>query len=755
MKIHSTGHAIESNGVQATSSFSIKTSAHAFQMLSSGLYTNKVQAVVRELACNAADAHVQAGRTDVAFEIKVPNKLDGQFYVKDFGPGLSEELVMRLYTTYFESTKSASNAFTGGFGLGSKSPFAYTDSFTVESRQNGVKTIYTAFVGEDSVPQIAKLNSMETTEPDGLTVGFPVKPDDTSAFAEEVNKVLHWFSAPAVVRGAGSEQVVRFDDPSVRKFALRTDKYAIEGENWTPLKHSSSRVNVGGSLLRRKGARVTNDLGTVIMGNVHYPLVMQSDWRADPIVQWWDTVKPFLFAPIGLFSVAVSREALAYDKSTQRAILKFLSECFDDFAQSTAKELQKIVDKYTGLEQHQNARLYLMSLGMNSAGIVDAYLNAIDASDELRQVVAVRAVLPFKPNTFDLVSLDNYRSLGSPHNWGRLTQGQGQMVIDPQHSYFVVENATGAFGPDADKAYVKIMERTNADSMYGRLHRLMIVPHRAKATTQEYQDELQAWKDATGIAVTIFTGVDAVAKSAIRIAAKRYTGSWHWEDSVLTENHEEFFWVSSREWNRFGQDNTRELDACVKNLGLPNLHKRLFLISDHDVDLVKEKLPNQKSFFAYFAELLNQPKMVKKIEKIKPMLNGCSTSFSRMRARYKNEPVWKAEMASTAIGQWIEKMKATKGPASYDFSTTRVLAGFKKVLGSALKAPIPEFYEGREIEKVFAESYPLLKMQLQDKSRESVSDATIKHMQAYVTWCESQGAEPPAQKMDFTGVVIP
>lgn len=753
MKIHSTGHTIESNGVQATSSFSIKTSAHAFQMLSSGLYTNKVQAVVRELACNAADAHVQAARTDVAFEIKVPNKLDGQFYVKDFGPGLSEELVMRLYTTYFESTKSASNAFTGGFGLGSKSPFAYTDSFTVESRQNGVKTIYTAFVGEDSVPQIAKLNSMETSEADGLTVGFPVKPDDFNAFAEEVNKVLHWFSAPAIVRGAGSEQVLRFDDHSVRKFAHRTATYAIEGENWTPLKHSTNRVS--GSLLRRKGARVTNDLGTVIMGNVHYPLVLQSDWRADPIVQWWDTVKPFLFVPIGLFSVAVSREALAYDKSTQRAILKFLNESFADFAQSTAKELHKIVDKYTGLEQHQNARLYLMSLGMDNVGIVDAYLDAIDASEELRQVVAVRAVLPFKPKTFDLVTIDIYRSLGSPHSWGRLSQVPGQLMIEPTSSYFIIENATATFGPDADKAYVKLMERSGVDNMYGRSHRLMIVPHRAKATSQQYQDELQAWKDATGITVTIFTGVDAVAKSAVRIAAKRYTGSWHWEDSVLTENHDEFFWVSSQEWARFGQDNSRELDAFVKNLGLPNLHKRLFLISDHDIDVVKDKLPNQKSFFAYFAEQLNQPKMIKKIEKIKPMLNGFSTSFSRMRSRYKNEPTWKAEMDSTAIGQWIEKMKATKGPASYDFSTTCVLAGFKKVLGDALKAPIPEFYEGREIEQTFTDSYPLLKMQLQDKSKESVSDATIKHMQAYVTWCESQGAKPPAQKMDFAGVVVP
>ena len=135
---------VESSGVSGESGFKLKSSKHAFQLLSSGLYTNKIQAVIRELSCNAADAHVLNSNQKTAFDVKLPNRLDSQFYVRDYGPGLSDDGVMNLYTTYFESTKSESNDFTGGFGVGSKSPFAYTDMFTVESIHTGVTRIDTA-----------------------------------------------------------------------------------------------------------------------------------------------------------------------------------------------------------------------------------------------------------------------------------------------------------------------------------------------------------------------------------------------------------------------------------------------------------------------------------------------------------------------------------------------------------------------------------------------------------------------------------
>ena len=41
-----------------TKAFTIAASAKAFKVLSSNIYKNKIRAVVRELVCNAVDAHV-------------------------------------------------------------------------------------------------------------------------------------------------------------------------------------------------------------------------------------------------------------------------------------------------------------------------------------------------------------------------------------------------------------------------------------------------------------------------------------------------------------------------------------------------------------------------------------------------------------------------------------------------------------------------------------------------------------------------
>src|SRR3990167_10349443 len=114
-------HVRGSHGITESKLFEIRINAHAFKMLSSGIYSDKITAILREIGCNAADAHIEAGIANKPFEVKIPNRIDPQFYIRDFGSGLSHDNVMTLYTTYFASTKQDSNDVTGGFGLGSKS----------------------------------------------------------------------------------------------------------------------------------------------------------------------------------------------------------------------------------------------------------------------------------------------------------------------------------------------------------------------------------------------------------------------------------------------------------------------------------------------------------------------------------------------------------------------------------------------------------------------------------------------------------
>mgnify|MGYP000694507503 CR=1 FL=1 len=117
-------------------SFTIEANGKAFRTLIDGLYSNKIQAVCRELSSNAQDSHIDAGQTR-PFEVSIPTSLDPVFRVRDFGTSLSHEDVMFLYTRIFKSTKETTNDQTGALGLGSKSPFAYTDTFSVVAYLNG------------------------------------------------------------------------------------------------------------------------------------------------------------------------------------------------------------------------------------------------------------------------------------------------------------------------------------------------------------------------------------------------------------------------------------------------------------------------------------------------------------------------------------------------------------------------------------------------------------------------------------------
>ena len=166
---------IQRMGVQTEGNFRIKATGKAFRILSDGLYSDKITAIIRELSCNAYDAHVEAGNLDKPFAIHLPTQFEPHFSLRDYGVGLSHDDVIQVYTTYFESTKTDSNDYIGCLGLGSKSPFSYVDNFTIVSYFNGEKRTYNAFMNEEGIPSIALMSTAKSKEHNGIEVSFAVK----------------------------------------------------------------------------------------------------------------------------------------------------------------------------------------------------------------------------------------------------------------------------------------------------------------------------------------------------------------------------------------------------------------------------------------------------------------------------------------------------------------------------------------------------------------------------------------------------
>lgn len=191
--------------------FQVAVNGKTFRVLLDDLYSNKIRGVIRELASNAVDAHVTAKNADAPFDIYLPNTLYPEFRIRDYGTGLSHADMMKLYVTLFESTKDDSDDVTGAFGLGSKIPFAYTDSFQVTSFYKGERRVYAAVIEGDGMPGIYHLPDLRepTDEPNGLEVSISVRADDFDRFKSELSHLVLAFPTPPNVIAEGYAPVER------------------------------------------------------------------------------------------------------------------------------------------------------------------------------------------------------------------------------------------------------------------------------------------------------------------------------------------------------------------------------------------------------------------------------------------------------------------------------------------------------------------------------------------------------------------
>jgi hypothetical protein len=331
MKIEADVNEVVLSNVGTVGEFRIRNSAKAFSILSSGLYSNKIRAIVRELSCNAIDSHVAAGKQDVPFEVHLPTALEPWFSVRDFGIGLDNNQVTNIYTTYFESTKTDSNDYIGALGLGSKSPFSYTENFTVTAIKNGTKRIYSAFINEMGVPSIAEMSQELTDEGNGVEVKFSVTEKyDYNSFVHESQSVFKWFKNKPIITG------VRFEHEVI----------TYKEENIVPGIHVSA----------------SGYASMALMGNIAYPLNKVSE----PQKHFGD-LAPLLECGlvmefgIGDLDFAASREELSFVPITIRSIKRKLEELNENLTKHFTEKADAIVHPWARAEylyEESRSKLY-------------------------------------------------------------------------------------------------------------------------------------------------------------------------------------------------------------------------------------------------------------------------------------------------------------------------------------------------------------------------------------------------------------
>lgn len=287
----------------------------ACQIFRDNIYTDKIQAVVREWTCNAVDEHVK-------YNIEKPVQigiLNSKFFVRDFAKGLDDNGIRNIFGKYFRSTKSNSDQPIGGFGVGAKAGHCYNDVFYVTSFHNGIKTQYSCILGGDesgaSIGQVVEL-SQEPTDETGLLVEIDLNNHmDSHSFYTNMRKMETYMNSCPI-------EIIRGD--VVEPMTQKTLIFEKDGVKVYNIEEASSNKY------------------TLTMGGVHYkkPDGCKNFCFASTITPH-NNSRIQIDVPIGFFDVPISRESFRDGqkfKSNFEKCEKLMMEYFEN-EKSSMKQL--------------------------------------------------------------------------------------------------------------------------------------------------------------------------------------------------------------------------------------------------------------------------------------------------------------------------------------------------------------------------------------------------------------------------------
>ena len=310
MQLSNYGNAAQVMGVQHTQSFQMQMNAKMFSILTDKLYQNKEGAVIRELSANARDAHVAAGKANLPFDITLPSWVSNIFTIRDYGTGIDPDEFYDIYTNLGHSTKDHEDLSIGAYGLGSKTPFAITDQYTIRNFWNGNVYVYTAFKDE-GMPTVSLIGSELTDECNGLEITVDItKNGSVGSFRRECAKQLAYFDVKPNVSG--------YDD-----------------FEWDDI----PELHMGYDI---KSGHYYSDI-TIVMGGI--PYTSSTSNFPDDVRESLKRLELTLVAKLGEVDIPPSRESLEFTPKSIKFVTDKLNEIKDDYIHDFAYRVEQAANE--------------------------------------------------------------------------------------------------------------------------------------------------------------------------------------------------------------------------------------------------------------------------------------------------------------------------------------------------------------------------------------------------------------------------
>lgn len=160
-------------------------------------YKYKIRTSLQELISNAQDAQVEAGNADSKLKITIPTKLEPTFKLRDYGTGMTPEVINKIYCNMGASGSSHTNDKKGGFGIGGKSPLGFCDQYNIKTYVNGTFWYYAVYKNESNGINVDLVHSGDTTEENGTEIIIPSTRDQIEQFKNgAVRATYFWDNQP-------------------------------------------------------------------------------------------------------------------------------------------------------------------------------------------------------------------------------------------------------------------------------------------------------------------------------------------------------------------------------------------------------------------------------------------------------------------------------------------------------------------------------------------------------------------------------
>lgn len=397
MKLTDIRPQVESSGELQEQFFSIKDQGMIFDILRNKMYSNPILAICREISSNARDAHREIGTPEKPVVIHLPTGLEPDYKIKDFGPGISPDRMSNIFIQYTASTKRDDNIQTGGFGLGAKTPFSYSDTFTIITVVDNIRYNYACFIDETKVGKLALLSKESVNEPNSTEISIPVKPVDFHQFNQWTEQACRHWDVKPIIKGGN--------------IVWQTFNKIIEGDKWAIIQSND----------------YYNRSAKLVIDGIEYPLEIETLKKyADHNLINSAKGNFLMYFGVGELSLSASREQIYLDKPTQEKIRARLSDI--------QKEIkQRVTDKIANFPNLWEANLYYRKELMNAFSSIDFLGKLMWKTHELN-----RGYINLKCKVFTFTKGKYSHRYGSDPD--KLTRTWGDNLSFEEHSVLFIND---------------------------------------------------------------------------------------------------------------------------------------------------------------------------------------------------------------------------------------------------------------------------------------------------------------------------